>query len=110
MYLWARVVAAGLLLAAAAPWPYDYFTLMRFVVCLVTARGAYLSYERARTASTVAWRTKQQRWMWAFGVTAVLFNPFLPVHLDRATWMFIDIGVALVLILDVRSDLRTHRT
>jgi hypothetical protein len=108
MYLWARVIAAGLLLAAVAPWPYDYYTLMHLMVCVVTARGAYLAYHRQRTASTDVWRVKQQGWMWAFGVTALVFNPFLPVHLNRGTWVVIDIGVALMLIWEVRIDAR-HR-
>ncbi len=108
-YVWARAAAVGLLLAAIAPWPYDYYTVMRLVVCIVTARGAYLAYERARTASTELWKLKQQRWMWTFGAIALAFNPFLPIHLDRTTWAFIDIGVAVVIFLDLKRDVRAHR-
>jgi hypothetical protein len=109
IYFWARVAAIAMLLAAVGPWPYDYFTLMRFAVCAVTACGAYRAYERARTASTAAWRSKQQRWAWAFALVAFLFNPFIPVHLERGTWTVIDIGVALVLVADIRSDPRNKR-
>jgi hypothetical protein len=85
VYFWARIVASLFLLAAFGPWPYDYFTLMRFVVSAVTAYGSYLAYERARTASTAPWRAKQQRWSLAFGLIALLFNPFVPIHLKRAS-------------------------
>lgn len=108
-YLWARIAAIVMLLAALGPWPYDYFTLMRFVVCAVTAFGSYQAYELARTASTGPWRAKQQRWAWAFALVAVLFNPLVPVHFERGTWTAIDIGVALLLIAEVRSDLRVTR-
>ena len=109
VYFWGRIAAAVLLLAAIYPWPYDYYTLMRFVVCAVAAYGCYLAYERARTASAEPWRTKQQRWSWTFALIALLFNPFVPLHLDRSTWAVIDIGVALVLIAEVRSDLRAKQ-
>jgi hypothetical protein len=108
-YFWARVAAIAMLVAALGPWPYDYFTLMRFVVCAVTAFGSYRAYWHARTASTAPWRAKQQRWAWAFALIALLFNPFIPVHLERGTWTVIDIGVALLLIADVRSDLRVKQ-
>ena len=33
---------------------------------------------------------------WAFIAVALLFNPVVPVHLDRETWRVIDWGVALI--------------
>ena len=109
-YFWARVAVIAMLLAAVGPWPYDYFTLLRFAVCAVTAFGAYRAHDGARTASTAPRRTKQQRWSWALTFIAFLFNPFVPVHLERGTWTVIDIGVALVLIAEVRSDHRAKRS
>ncbi len=82
------VAAAFLFLALFDGWPYGYFTLLRFVVCAVTAYCAYLAYD-----------TKQEKWAWMFGIIAVLFNPFIPVHLDRETWTFIDFGVAVFLVI-----------
>ncbi|MGE4183208.1 MAG: DUF6804 family protein [Limisphaerales bacterium] len=102
-YFWARVVAIVMLLAAVGPWPYDYFTLLRLVVCAVTAFGAYRAYEHRQTTSTT-WRTRQQGWVLALAVIAFLFNPLVPIHLERGTWMVIDVSVALVLIADVRRD------
>jgi len=109
VYFWVRIGAIVLLVAAFGPWPYDYFTLMRFVVSAVTAYGCYLAYERARTASTAPWRAKQQRWSLVFAIIALLFNPFVPIHLDRSTWSVIDVGVALVLAVDARRDFRAKQ-
>ena len=107
---WARVAAIAMLVAAVGPWPYDYFTIMRFAVCAVTAFGAFQAHERARNASTAQFRERQQQWTWTLALIAILFNPFIPVHLERGTWTVIEIGVALVLIVDVRMDLRAKAT
>ena len=83
----ARFVTAGALLIALGRLPYAYYTLTRFLCCLVAGYGAYLASER-----------RQQPWMWAFGATALLFNPFVPVHLDRATWAVLDVAAAVLML------------
>jgi hypothetical protein len=80
----ARLIAAALLLIAVGTLPYSYYTLMRLAVCVIAAYGAFLALER-----------QQQRWIWAFGVLALLFNPFLPVRLDRGTWAIADVAAAI---------------
>jgi Family of unknown function (DUF6804) len=79
----ARLVTASALLIALGRLPYAYYTLTRFLCCLVAEYGAYLAFER-----------KQQPWMWAFGTTALLFNPFAPVRLDKQTWAVLDMVAA----------------
>ena len=83
----ARLAAAAALLVALGRMPYSYYTLMRFLCCIVAAYGAYLASER-----------KQAHWMWIFGVMALLFNPFLPVRLDRSTWAVLDVAAALLML------------
>ena len=80
-------IAAIMLFLALGKFPYGYYTLLRFVVCGTTAYGAYC-------AST---EQKKPAWAWTFGIIAVLFNPFIPIHLSRDTWAVIDIAVALLL-------------
>ena len=81
----ARLVSAGLLFAAVGRHPYSYYTLMRFVVCLVAAYGAFLASKQG-----------QPGWMWTFGVLALVFNPFVPLHLDRSTWAVLDAAAGTV--------------
>jgi hypothetical protein len=78
------------LIIATQNLPYDYYTLLRFVVCGVSAYGAYLFYSIGK-----------QTWVWIFIVIAVLFNPFAPIYLSKATWVFIDLIVALVYIVSL---------
>jgi hypothetical protein len=88
----ARLVTAGLLLLALARLPYGFYTLMRLLCCVVCAYGTYVAVER-----------RQRTWMWTFGVVALLFNPFLPIRLDRSTWAIVDVCVALLMLWSCRS-------
>ena len=82
------LIDAAALLVALADVPYGYFQLLRWLVCGVSAYGAFQAREALRT-----------RWMVALGALAVLFNPVLPFYLDRATWQVIDVGAAVVLVV-----------
>ena len=84
-FVMTRLALAASLFAALLHWPYTYYTLLRFAVCVVGAYAAYVAAER-----------RQHSWMWAFGVTALLFNPFLPVRLDRATWAVLDVAAGVL--------------
>jgi hypothetical protein len=87
----ARIAAAIILIVALERLPYGYYTLLRFLVCGVTAYGAYLSVGELNKTG----------WAWSFGVLAVLFNPFVPIHLNRGAWAVIDIAVALFLLVSL---------
>ena len=45
-YLALHLVPAVFLVGAIGPWPYGYFTLLRFVVCIAALWLAYLDYQR----------------------------------------------------------------
>ncbi|MFA5794009.1 MAG: DUF6804 family protein [Candidatus Brocadiia bacterium] len=82
----ARIVAIALLFWALDKHPYDYYTMLRLVVCGVTAYGVFFASEN-----------KKIGWAWGFGIIAVLFNPIIPVHLDKDTWALIDVMAAIIL-------------
>ncbi len=75
---------------------YDYYVLLRWVVCGVGGLGAF------RAAGF-----GKRGWAWALGIVALFFNPIIPVHLTRETWGFIDVGAALLLLVSIIAvDLR----
>jgi hypothetical protein len=39
----------------------------------------------------MAYEEQREKWVWAFGFMAVLFNPFFPIHLEREIWVIIDL-------------------
>lgn len=66
--------------------PYGYYLLLRVVVCGICAYLALAAYERQR-----------QGWVWALGITAVVYNPFIRVHLNREIWSAVNIATIVLL-------------
>jgi len=69
------------LVVALLPLPYAYYMLLRVGMCGMLA---YLAY----TAS----QSNQQGLTWVLGITAVIYNPFAPLHLGREVWTVINLG------------------
>ena len=86
----ARLFASGLLLWALAKHQYGYYTLLRFVVCGVVSFGVYLAGQYGKIG-----------WLWTYLLIAVLFNPIIPIHLERSIWAIVDIGVALIILVSI---------
>jgi hypothetical protein len=66
----------------------DFYTLLRWVCCAAFAFSAFTAFQMRRVS-----------WTWIFGILAVLFNPLVPVHLQRATWQAIDWGAIGVIVI-----------
>lgn len=79
-----------LILAIPTGWPYGYYTLLRLVVCGTSLFIAYKAYEFNRKV-----------WMYVMGFIALLFNPVIPVHLDKEIWVVIDVIVAIVIFVSI---------
>jgi hypothetical protein len=76
-----------LLFAALGDFPYDFFVLLR-VVIFVTCGLAFTSIWKAKRTSS---------WLWVLVFIAVLYNPLLPVHLHRTTWIWLNVSAFAVL-------------
>lgn len=63
-----------------------YYTFLRLVVCGTASYMAYVSYQ-----------LNKKIWPWTAGLIALLFNPFILVHLEGDTWRGIDIIVCIIL-------------
>jgi len=84
-----QIIVILMLLWALNPHnPYGYYTFLRLVCCGVFC---YLVF--------VAVVEKMTVWAWLFGITALIYNPFVVVHFTRNIWSVINvitIGVAIV--------------
>ena len=90
-----RLVVAGLLIWALSKHPYNYYTLLRWIVCGSAGYFLCMAYEQRKAP-----------WVWIFGGMAILFNPIIPVHLSKSTWAPIDVisgGIILVSIFFIRE-------
>ena len=81
----AQVVLATALAVGAAPLPYGYYTLLRWVACIGFAWLAVGS-----------WSAGSKAWPWAFGLLAIVFNPIAKVHLTKGTWAAVDLAAGAV--------------
>jgi uncharacterized membrane protein len=89
------IVAVVMLFLALLDLPIGYYTLLRIVVC---GTAIYLSF--------VAKEIKKLHWVWIIGFIGILFNPFIPIHMDKEIWAFIDIivGFTFIIVLLVFID------
>lgn len=82
------LVPAAMLVVAVFPLPYGYYTLLRLVVCVA--------------ASVLVWQELRARggvsaWTVGLALVALLFNPIVPIYLDREAWLPIDLAAAAAL-------------
>ncbi len=85
-------IIAGIMLLLAIPsiWPYGYFQILRWIV---TGTAVYNGY--------IAHKMRSGFWLWTMIIIAVLFNPIVPIHLDKEIWMIIDLVTALLFITSI---------
>jgi hypothetical protein len=86
---WVWLTTAALLVIATFDLPYGYYTILRIVVCGFAALVFFHTWEDD---------TPARKWPLTFVGLAILFNPLVPVHLDRATWFYLDIGAAILIV------------
>ena len=79
-------------LGALGPWPYGYYTLLRWVVCISALMVVYRASHVDRP-----WA------VWTFGLVALLFNPLVPIYLSREIWAPIDVAVAILFVVAILS-------
>jgi hypothetical protein len=90
-----QIIACIMLLWSLNPHnPYGYYVLLRWVCCAIFA---YLAFQ--------AFTSKQQSWVWILGITSGIFNPIIPLHLNRMIWSVIDVitfGIAFTSIFTIQ--------
>jgi hypothetical protein len=83
------LICAAFLLLAVFKLPIGYYTFLRIAVTI----GAIIVIVN-ESKNGIGF------WIIAFGITAILFNPLIPIHLhDKSIWIPIDILVAILFIV-----------
>jgi hypothetical protein len=83
------LVPAIILVIATARLPYGYYTFTRIVTCGVASLIAIVGFQE---------NPMVRAWSVLLVLIAVLFNPFVPIHLTRPIWFYLDLGTAAVFI------------
>jgi len=82
-----QIIAIIILLWALNPDnPYGYYILLRIVLCAVCAYLAFHAIEIGAVA-----------WVWTLGITAVIYNPIIRIHLTREIWSVVNIATIIML-------------
>lgn len=88
-------LASGVVLLLAIPtgWPYSFYILLRWAICISALIVAYGFY-----------RSSLQGWALVFGAIAFLFNPLFPVYLNKNSWVGIDLISAVLFFVAAYSN------
>lgn len=98
-HLWLHGVILAMLGLAFVEWDeYGFYVLLRFVCCASFGRWALLSFEKEST-----------RWGWLWGMLAVSYNPFIPLHLGRDVWEIVNMATIAVVMVDAIRLFRRER-
>lgn len=83
------LVCAGLLALGVLPLPYGYYGFLRVIVFFTAAFATYFEWDRKK---------EMTGWAYAFGCMALLWNPFVPVHLTKIAWVMFDLAGAGIMV------------
>lgn len=81
-----------LLLGILNVWPYGYYTILRWVICVVAIFNA-VGFSKSKLTG----------WVLVFVALAFLFNPLFPVYLNKSSWVGIDLISAIIFFLSAYS-------
>jgi len=85
-------VAAVMLFLGAAPLPYGYYMLLRFVACGVFAFAAFIAFDRKRKVLP-----------WVYGFMALVFNPIIKIYFPKELWVIVDVAAGIFLLATAKA-------
>ena len=90
-----RLICGVMLFLALGYHPYSYYILLRWVV-----------FGSSFYSGWVFSQLKNHGWAWFFFIVGILFNPIMPVYLNRSTWQVIDLisGVIFFVSLIIKRN------
>jgi hypothetical protein len=99
LYIAWLIAVVVLVFAAAEKQPDSFYTLLRWICCVVFVYSVVISFQMRRLL-----------WVCIFVVLAALFNPIFPAPLDRSLWIVADwfsIGAMIIAAFIFRKGVRT---
>lgn len=84
---WAAWLPAGMLLLAVLPLPYGYYILLRWIVCGSGVIFAIAGWHFLKPLAVLS------------SLQAILFNPLVPVYLNKEAWSVVDLAAAIYILI-----------
>lgn len=79
-------IISVLLLVAVAPMPYGFYTFVKIIVCGSAGVTCYQLWDKGHKGA----------WLYVWGAIAILFNPLIPISMEKEIWMFVDAVAGLI--------------
>ena len=90
---WPSLISGVLLLLGILNiWPYDYYILLRWIVCGAAIFNAIGFSKSKLTGCSLV-----------FSAIAFLFNPLFPVYLNKSSWVGVDLISAFFFFINAYS-------
>lgn len=90
---WLSIISGVLLLLGILNiWPYDYYTILRWVICGTSIFNA-VGFSKSKLTG----------WVFVFGALAFLFNPIFPIYMNKSSWVGIDLISAVLFFISAYS-------
>jgi hypothetical protein len=89
----ATLIGIIMLIIALFPNPYIYYEVQRFYICGLTAYLAIQHYQKINF-----------KFIFIFGLIAIIFNPIIPIYLNKEIWSIIDIITIILLIFSLKNN------
>jgi hypothetical protein len=81
-----KSIGCGLLLIAIADLSYGYYKFLRIVISIIAGLNTFVELD-----------SENKKLFFFFLAVLILFNPIIPIHLDKNTWTPINIIVGIIL-------------
>ena len=83
------LICSGLLLLGLANLPIEFYTFLRIIITIGSVAVILTEHEKGLSI-----------WVISFGLTAILFNPIIPIHLNnKDIWMPIDLMASILFLV-----------
>ena len=90
-YIHYKIISAILLLLGILSLPYGYYQLLRILITISAGMCTFESFNK-----------NNQPMMYLFLLITILFNPLLPIHLNKSIWIIIDLITALFFLISIK--------
>lgn len=85
-----RLISGIMLFLALGYHPYSYYILLRWIVSASSFYSGWVFSE-----------LEKHSWSWFFFISGILFNPIIPVYLNRSIWQIIDLVFSFVFFISL---------
>lgn len=88
-----KIVLAALLFLCLIDFPYGYYQFVRFVGMVSFGVFAFWNFQKSNQTAGII-----------YIILALLFQPFVKIHLGRELWNLVDVIIGVVLLVTIYID------